>query len=259
MPADPGTYLKGLEGALDDAYRRTAENLPHNAALRVVLNARGGEALDITGLDELEEPASLLELRETLAAMLPRVDLPELLLEVHERTGFAGAFTHVAEGGARVEDLQKSVCAVLLAEACNVGLEPLVNADDPALTRGRLSWVQQNYFRADTLTEANARLVDAQSRIPLTEVWGGGELASVDGLRFVVPVRTVNAGPNPKYFGRGRGITYLNYMGDASIGFHGMVAPARSETLCSSWTGCWRTKPASSQRRSPPTPRATPT
>lgn len=35
-------------------------------------------------------------------AMLPRSDLPELLLEVHERTGFAGEFTHVAEGGARV-------------------------------------------------------------------------------------------------------------------------------------------------------------
>ena len=34
-------------------------------------------------------------------------------------------------------------------------------------------------------------------------LWGGGELASVDCLRFVVPVRTINAGPNPRYFGRG--------------------------------------------------------
>ncbi len=112
---------------------------------------------------------------------------------------------------------------MLVAEACNVGLEPLVEPSDPALTRSRLSWVQQNYFRADTLTEANARLVDAQSGIPLTEVWGGGELASVDGLRFVVPVRTINAGPNPRYFGRGRGITYLNHVSDKSTGFHGMV------------------------------------
>lgn len=111
-----------------------------------------------------------------------------------------------------------------MSEACNVGLEPLVDPGAPALTRGRLSWVAQNYVRADTLAEANARLVDAQSRIPLTEVWGGGELASVDGLRFVAPVRTINAGPNPKYFGRGRGITYLTYVSDKSTGFHGMVA-----------------------------------
>lgn len=50
-------------------------------------------------------------------------------------------------------------------------------------------------------------------------------MASVDGLRFVVPVRTVNAGPNPRYFGRGRGITYLNYVSDRSTGFHGIVVP----------------------------------
>ena len=156
LPADPEEYLGGLKERLDTAYRRTAENLPDNAALRLVFTARGTDALDISGLDELDEPASLVELRNRLSGLLPRVDLSELLLEVHERTGFAGAFTHVAEGGHRVSDLPKSVCAVLLAEACNVGLEPLVKADDPALTRSRLSWVQQNYLRADTLTEANA-------------------------------------------------------------------------------------------------------
>lgn len=55
--------------------------------------------------------------------------------------------------------------------------------------------------------------------------------ASVDGLRFVVPVRTTNAGPNPKYFGRGCGIIYLNYMSDLSIGFHGMVVPGTLQSV----------------------------
>ncbi|MDQ3316543.1 MAG: Tn3 family transposase, partial [Actinomycetota bacterium] len=225
LPASPEEYLAGLGQRLDTAYRRTAENLPDNADVTVDPKTKDKDALNISRLDELEEPTSLIEIRNELGAMLPRVDLPELLLEVHEWTGFVDAFTHVAEGGHRVEDLHKSVCAVLVAEACNVGLEPLVEPRDPALTRSRLSWVAQNYFRVDTLTEANARLVDAQAEIPLTEVWGGGELASVDGLRFVVPVRTINAGPNPKYFGRGRGITYLNYVSDKSTGFHGMVVP----------------------------------
>ena len=66
----------------------------------------------------------------------------------------------VSEGRARVDDLATSLCAVLLAEACNVGLEALVQASTPALTRGRLAWVQQNYLRAETLVAANARLVD---------------------------------------------------------------------------------------------------
>ncbi|EQD36363.1 Transposase, Tn3, partial [mine drainage metagenome] len=76
------------------------------------------------------------------------------------------AFTHVSERAARVTDLGISVCAVLLAEACNTGLEPLVRYDVPSLRRERLSWVSQNYLRDETLTAANARLVAAQDEIP---------------------------------------------------------------------------------------------
>ncbi|MFF2043610.1 hypothetical protein ACFVVX_24650 [Kitasatospora sp. NPDC058170] len=38
------------------------------------------------------EPASLLELRAAVNAMLPRVDLPEVLLEVFSWTGADQAF-----------------------------------------------------------------------------------------------------------------------------------------------------------------------
>jgi TnpA family transposase len=61
--------------------------------------------------------------------------------------------------------------------------------------------VRQNYLRAETLTVANVRLVAAQNGIDLARRWGGGDVASADGLRFIVPVRTIHAGPNPKYFG----------------------------------------------------------
>ena len=97
--------------------------------------------------------------------------------------------------------------------------------DVPALTRSRLSWVQQNYIRSDTLAAANAKLVEFQSEIPLALAWGGGEVASADGLRFVVPVRTINARPNSKYFGTERGITYYNFTSDQFTGFHGIVIP----------------------------------
>ena len=100
------------------------------------------------------------------------------MLEIHAQTGFADEFTHISEAGARVENLPVSICAVLLAAACNIGYEPLVQTDVPALTKSRLLWVQQNYIRAETLTRANARLVEAQTRIPLAKQWGGGDVAS---------------------------------------------------------------------------------
>jgi TnpA family transposase len=235
----PDDELRALSEQLDEAYRRTAANLPTNAAARIEPGLAGGtgahgrDTFTLTGLDKLEESPSLVALREAVAARLPRVDLPELLLEVHAWTRFAGAFTHLSERGARADDLPTSICAALVAEACNVGLEPLVRRDVPALTRARLSWVQQNYVRTDTLTAANARLVDYQATIPLARAWGGGEVASADGLRFVVPVRTVNAGPNPKYFGVGRGVTYYNFTSDQFTGFHAIVIPGTlRDSLC---------------------------
>jgi len=218
------TELESLGKQLDGAYRRAANNLPTNSAVTIERDGRR-DVLKLTPLDKLDEPASLIELREHVTGRLPRVDLTEVLLEVQAWTTFASEFRHVSEGDARVGDLDLSLCAVLLAEACNIGLEPLVRPDVPALTRGRLSWVQQNYVRAETITRANARLVDYQAQIPLARAWGGGEVASADGLRFVVPVRTLNAGPNPKYFHTGRGVTYYNFTSDQFTGFHAIVVP----------------------------------
>jgi TnpA family transposase len=56
-------------------------------------------------------------------------------------------------------------------------------------------------------------------------LWGGGEVASADGLQFVVPVRTINAGPNRKYFNADRGVTYYNFTSGQFTGFHAIVIP----------------------------------
>jgi TnpA family transposase len=154
--------------------------------------------------------------------------VPEVLLEVHAWTGCLDEFTHVSEATSRTSDLITSLAAVLVGQAMNVGIPAVAAEDEPALSLDRLFWVEQNYVRADTLSGANARLVDYHARLELAAAWGGGELASADGLRFVVPVRTINAGPNPKYFGKGKGakgVTYYNFTSDQFIGFHGIVIP----------------------------------
>jgi TnpA family transposase len=215
----PGEVAR-LAERLDAAYRSTAANLPKNAAVHV-----DGTELVLSALDKIEEPPSLIALKAAVAARLPRVDLPELLLEMHARTGFAGGFTHASEGGARAGDVATSICAVLLAEACNTGFEPLIRRDNPALRRSRLSWVRQNYIRAETLTRSNATLVAAQNSIPLARAWGGGDVASADGLRFVVPVRTIHSGPNPRYYGQERGVTFYNLVSDQFTGLNGITVP----------------------------------
>ena len=213
-----------MTNELDRTYRAVVSRLPDNPAVRFDKVGDKYE-LVLSPFDKLDEPASLLALRETVVGMLPRVDLPELILEIAARTGFTDAFTHISERTARATDLHISLCAVQMAEACNTGPEPLIRGDVPALKRDRLSWVDQNYVRDDTQTTANAMLVAAQSRLALANLWGGGEVASADGMRFVVPVRTIHAGPNPKYFGVGRGVTWYNLISDQFSGLNDITVP----------------------------------
>ncbi|MBT2552313.1 Tn3 family transposase [Arthrobacter sp. ISL-5] len=219
LPEDPAAHLYGVRESLDARYRAAADQLADNPAVRIDNDGK----VHLSPLEAKTVPES--QLRALVSAMLPRVDLPDVLLEVHSWTGFLSEFSHVSEASARMGQLGVSVAAILVAEACNVGLTPVVKDGHPALTRGRLSHVDQNYVRADTLRAANSRLIEAQSDLGLAQRWGTGLLASVDGMRFVVPVATVNAGANPRYFGQGRGLTWLNYLNDQVAGIGAVVVP----------------------------------
>ena len=59
----PEPELHALAQQLDTAYQRTAANFPTNAAVRVE-QVKGRDTLTLTGLDKLEEPPSLLTLRD---------------------------------------------------------------------------------------------------------------------------------------------------------------------------------------------------
>jgi len=208
---------QGLAAAIAEA--------PSEASVRLVEGFDGKVKLAVSPLPALEVPESLTALRAQVAGMLPRVDLPEILLEVRSWTGFLDAYKHASGSAARMGDLSLPLAAVLISQACNVGLTPVIAEAQSALTRDRLGYVEANYVRGETHAAANARLIQTQASVPIARSWGGGLLASVDGLRFVVPVRTINAAPNPKYFGHGRGLTWFNAVNDQVAGIGATVVP----------------------------------
>ena len=103
---------KDLATQLDEAYRRAAEIVAASEEVRIE-KKKGRDRLCVTPLDKLDEPASLIELRRKVDALIPQVDLPDALLEVQAWTGFADEFRHIGERGTQVRDLALSVCAVL--------------------------------------------------------------------------------------------------------------------------------------------------
>ncbi|MFI5688159.1 Tn3 family transposase [Streptomyces sp. NPDC051636] len=122
----PDKILAGWTDRLDSAHQEFADGLAANPAVRIEQQG-GRDRIILTGLDRLDEPASLRELHKEVEGRLPAVDLPEMVLEVDSWVPYLGDFTHVSEANSRMDDLELSVAAVLTAEATNVGVEPIVH------------------------------------------------------------------------------------------------------------------------------------
>jgi TnpA family transposase len=137
---------------------------------------------------------------------------------------FVAAFTPVSGGKPRLEaDLHVTIAALLTAHSLNVGYAPIISPGIAALTRDRISHVDQAYLRPETYGPANVPLIAGPAGVGLAQAWGGGLVTAIDGVRFVVPVPTIHARPNPRYFGRKKGAQWLNLINDQATGLGGLV------------------------------------
>src|SRR5262249_59703729 len=94
--------------------------------------------LALTPRDAEARPASAAALAEQITARLPRVDLSELLIEVDTWTHFSAHLVHAANGEALRPAFLPYLYASLVAQACNFGLDQMVQSTD--LAYERLAW-----------------------------------------------------------------------------------------------------------------------
>ncbi|GGV57568.1 transposase [Streptomyces spectabilis] len=220
LSGSAGGHLGELEVLLDEMYAHVADNLPGNAAVDIV---DGKIRLD--RLEAEEEPAGYKMVHDAVQAMLPKVDYPELLLEVHARTGMFDCFEHIGGKAVRADDLDLTLTALLVHKSTNIGMEPVVKPGEKALPRSRLAAADSGYFNPANMGRASGLLVARQGDIDLVGDWGGGHVASADGMRFTVPARSIHTRPNRKYIAAGRGATWLNVVSDRVMGLGGIVMP----------------------------------
>nr|WP_229885650.1 DUF4158 domain-containing protein [Streptomyces tanashiensis] len=154
LDEDAEGHLRELVDVLDATWKQMAERLAEagdDAKISIEVQPNGRAKLNVEKLHALGEPKWLKWLRERVEKMLPKIDLPDLIFEVHAWTGFLNAFVHLGDGKTRMKDLTTSVVALLVSEACNIGMTPVINPGYEALTRSRLVHVDQYYLRADTI------------------------------------------------------------------------------------------------------------
>jgi hypothetical protein len=78
LPADPTGFLADRAGEVDAAYPELVTHLGEDSPARIDDEGK----LHVAALEAKSEPASLVDLRRRVEAMLPEVDLPELVMEV---------------------------------------------------------------------------------------------------------------------------------------------------------------------------------
>ena len=86
----------------------------------IEVQPNGRLKLNVDRLGALGEPKSLRWLRSTTAAMLPKIDLPDLLFEVDSWTGFLDAFVHLGDGRTRMENLSRTGRVLLAGDAAHI-------------------------------------------------------------------------------------------------------------------------------------------
>jgi TnpA family transposase len=217
VPIEPqwAARLKTLQIHLEAAFKELDQQLPDDEALRI----EDGRII-VTPYDGSDNDTVL---SEQIQRLLPHLQLPELLHEVDTWTNFSQHLQHAGNSTSRIEQLERHLYAVILAQARNIDFKQMVDVVD--LSYRQMLWCNNWYVREETLQPGTDELVNYQYRQPLSHYWGDGRFSSSDGQRFPVAVRTQNATPLPRYFGYGRGLTFLTWTSNQYSQYGTLVTP----------------------------------
>ena len=184
----------------------------------------GDGELIIPPLTAEDVPADAEALRAELGAMLPRVPIASVLVEIDARTGFTDHLVHAGGKVNRAPDLKRNLLYVIIAEATNMGLAAM--AESGGVSYDVLAWTAEWYFREETLEAANAAIVDYHHRLPMAQAFGTGTLSSSDGQRFPVKGKSLTARHLSRYFARGQGVSAYTHVSDQHSTFDTKVIAA---------------------------------
>lgn len=218
---DAQSYLAERARVLDWRLRRFAKQLKGGKLDGVSLER---DRLKLRAMPPVTPPeAEALDRR--LDALLPRVRITELLLEVAERTGFLSAFRDLRSG--KAHDNPKVILAAILADGTNLGLERMANASE-GVSYAQLAWTHNWYLSPENYQTALDQIIAAHHELSFARHWGAGTSSSSDGQFFRSGrSRSGAADVNAKY-GAEPGVKIYSHLSDhfASFGSRIMSATA---------------------------------
>jgi TnpA family transposase len=224
-PASAADALALASDELHTALSDLEAQLARGGGTGEVRLGKDGELI-IPPLTAEDVPADAEALRAELGAMLPRVPIASVLVELDARTRFTGHLVHAGGKVSRPPDLRRNLLYVIIAEATNMGLSAM--AESCGVSYDVLAWTAEWYFREETLEAANAAIVSYHHRLPMTQAFGTGTLSSSDGQKFPVKGKSLTAAHLSRYFARGQGVSAYTHVSDQHSTYATKVIAATS-------------------------------
>ncbi len=137
---------------------------------------------------------------------LKQIEIGSVMHFVNEHCQFIEVFEHVLGRYAKQVRDERVLVACLIAWGTNMGLRRMGEISD--IDYSLLSAMSDNFIRLETLKEANDRVSNAISKLPIFRYYDIDETihSSSDGQKFETRINTINSRYSPKYFGLKKGI-----------------------------------------------------
>jgi TnpA family transposase len=209
LPVDAADVPAYLTDRLNRAFDRFLAGLPENSYASV---ADDGWQLSVDPAAQLDEAGAerLAALRAWLAADLRDIKLPELLIEVDNDLHFTRHFLPPAQQIQREAEQVCTVVATLMAYGCNIGPYTMARLVGD-ITYHQIKQLTDWHLTEEAQRQALADIVNAISRLDVTQAWGAGKTASSDGQRFRMKRKLLQR-------------TYSHRFSDYAVEFYSFVA-----------------------------------
>jgi len=217
IPLDPAERLTQLDATLNEHLALLDEALTDGTSVRI-----DNDRLVVTPLSAETPDPDLDRLRDTVHALLPEIDLVDLLVEVNSWCGFLDELIHAGHATDRSPDHKARLLAAIVANGCNFGLATMARI--AGFTPDELTWTQDWYLRTETVRASNDRIINHQIRQPIAETWGTGTLSSSDGQRFPMIASSPRARAMRRYF-TGSGATIYTWTSDRHAQYGTRIIP----------------------------------
>ena len=109
--------------------------------------------------------------------------------------------------------------ATLISQATNLGVVSM-SSSVKGTTIDMLRHVLHTFIREETLTAANAEIVNQHHKLPLSAIHGTGTLSSSDAQRFGIRASSLLASYYPRYYGYyEKAIGIYTHVSESILGF----------------------------------------